>query len=82
MLHEPDYQRSGSPALGAAQTTGETITRVVTEALRERLERIQNQPSELLAADVQAIEERAPSHSKRPYQDQFEVLYDENGLPK
>jgi antitoxin VapB len=69
-------------AQAIAQATGETMTRVVTEALRERYERIQKHDSETLAADIRAIADRAAAHIKGPYLDHAELLYDEHGLPK
>jgi antitoxin VapB len=65
-----------------AKATGETMTRVVTEALRERYERLQTRDPETLAADLRAIAKRAAAHVKRPYLDHAEFLYDEHGLPK
>lgn len=58
------------------------MTRVVTEALRERYERIQKHDSETLAADIRAIADRAAAQIKGPYLDHAELLYDEHGLPK
>jgi antitoxin VapB len=69
-------------AQAIAQATGETMTRVVTEALRERYERIQKRDPGALAADLRAIAKRAAAHAKRPYLDHAELLYDERGLPK
>ncbi len=69
-------------AQAIARATGETITRAVTEALRERYERLQKQDPEMLAADLRAIAKRAAAHIKRPYLDHAELLYDEHGLPK
>jgi antitoxin VapB len=65
-----------------AQATGETLTRVVTEALRERYESIQKRDSETLAADIRAIADRAAAQINGPYLDHAELLYDEHGLPK
>ena len=65
-----------------ARETGETVTRAVIEALRERYERIHRRDSEALAADIRAIADRAAAHIKRPYLDHAEYLYDERGLPK
>ncbi|HEU0139806.1 MAG TPA: type II toxin-antitoxin system VapB family antitoxin [Bryobacteraceae bacterium] len=64
------------------QVTGETLTRVVTEALRERYERVRKGDPEALSADIRAIAQRASVHIKRPYLDHAEFLYDEHGLPK
>ena len=58
------------------------MTRVVTEALRERYERIKKRDPEKLAAEILAIGKRAAAHVKRPYLDHAELLYDEHGLPK
>jgi len=69
-------------AQAIAQATGETMTRVVTEALRERYERLQRRDPESLAADLRAIADRAAAHIKGHYLDHAEYLYDEHGLPK
>jgi antitoxin VapB len=69
-------------AQAIAKATGETMTRAVTEALRERYERLQMRDPETLAADLRAIAKRAAAHVKRPYLDHAEFLYDEHGLPK
>ena len=65
-----------------AQQTGETLTRAVTEALRERYERLQRNRSKASVEELLAIADRAAVHVKRPYIDHAELLYDENGLPK
>lgn len=68
-------------AQAIAQETGETMTRAVTEALRERFERLHRRDPEALAADIRAIADRAAAHSKLPYLDHADLLYDERGLP-
>ena len=78
-IKDPEAHRL---AQAIAQVTGETMTRVVTEALRERYERTRKGDPEALAADIRAIAKRAASHVKRPYPDHSELLYDEHGLPK
>ena len=65
-----------------ARATGETMTRVVTEALRERLARLERQSARASVEELLAIAKRAASHVKRPYVDHAEFLYDEHGLPK
>lgn len=65
-----------------ASETGETITRAVTTALRERYERMRSTGAEALAADLRAIAKRASAHIKRPYLDHAGYLYNERGLPK
>jgi len=69
-------------AQAIAEATGETLTRAVTEALRERYERLHRHDHEALAADIRAIADRAAAYIKRPYLDHAELLYDEHGLPK
>lgn len=69
-------------AQAIAKATGETITRAVTEALRERYERIRNRSGKASVEELLAIAERASAHVKRPYLDHAELLYDEHGLPK
>lgn len=61
---------------------GETLTRAVTEALRERYERLHKHDPEALAADIRAIADRSSRHIKRPYLDHADYLYDEHGLPR
>ena len=65
-----------------ARATGETMTRVVTEALRERLYRLERRSARASVEELLAIAERAASHVKRPYVEHAELLYDEHGLPR
>jgi antitoxin VapB len=65
-----------------ARATGETMTRVVTEALRERLSRLEWRSARASVEELLAIAERAASYVKRPYVDHAELLYDEHGLPR
>jgi antitoxin VapB len=69
-------------AAAIAKETGETITRAVTESLRERYERIRRDDPEKLAADLRAIAKRASAYVKRPLVDHATLLYDKHGLPK
>lgn len=78
-IKDPEAHRL---AQAIARATGETMTRAVTEALRERYERIQKSDPEALAADLRSISKRSAAHVKRPYLDPAELLYDEHGLPK
>jgi antitoxin VapB len=66
------------------QETGETMTYAVTEALRERLERIRRRGKpEATAADLLAIGRRCASvRRKGSVADHGTLLYDERGLPK
>ena len=58
------------------------MTRVVTEALREWLARLQRQSARAGLEELLAIAERSAAHVKRPYLDHSELLYDERGLPR
>ena len=78
-IKDPEAHRL---AEAIANETGETLTRAVTEALRERYQRLQKNNPEALAAEIRAIAGRPAAHIKRPYIDHAEFLYDEHGLPK
>ena len=70
-------------AQAIARETGETMTRAVTNALRERYERLQRRRAKASVEELRAIAGRAAVHVKRPYVDHAELLYyDEHGLPK
>jgi len=65
-----------------AALTGKSMTAAVTDAVREKLERIRSRKgiSEQLLAIGRDIAERL----EEPYKsmDHGDILYDENGLPK
>lgn len=63
-------------------STGETLTEIVTAALRDRYEQIRLQDSDAIAADLRAISRRASAHVQKPYADHSDLLYDDSGLPK
>jgi antitoxin VapB len=69
-------------AQAIAKATGETLTRAVTEALRERYDRLQSRRGKASVAELLAIARRAAAQVKAPYLDHAEFLYDERGLPK
>jgi len=64
-----------------AALTGETMTAAVTEALRERLNRVRKKG---LVEELKAIAKDCAARIKEPYRsiDHGELLYDELGLPK
>lgn len=68
-----------------ASLTGGTMTGVVTESVRERLEREKRRRNDpTLIADIRAIGERC-AKALRPGPSSTEIgdfLYDERGLPK
>jgi antitoxin VapB len=69
-------------AQAISRATGESMTSVVKEALRERYARIEHRKGRASVEELLAIADRAAVHVKRPYVDHDELLYDENGLPK
>ena len=78
-IKDPEAHRL---AQAIARATGETMTRVVTEALRERLARIERKRARASVEELLAIADLAAAYVKRPYVDHAELLYDERGLPK
>jgi len=69
-------------AQAIAKATGETLTRAVTEALRERYERLRIRRGKASVEELLAIAKRASVRVKGPYLDHAEFLYDQHGLPK
>jgi antitoxin VapB len=67
-----------------AKVTGESMTVAVTEAIRERLERVQGKSKKDLAERLLEIGRECAAHLKEPYKsvDIDDLLYDEKGLPK
>jgi antitoxin VapB len=66
-----------------AAETGESMTEVVTMALREKLSRVRRaKRSKTTADELRQIERRFRSHLKGPVEDHGTFLYDEKGLPK
>jgi len=68
-----------------ARETGESMTKAVTQALRERLEHVrQRKGKKGLSKRLLAIAHECATHLKEPYKsiDHADLLYDERGLPK
>lgn len=78
-IKDPEAHRL---AQAIARETGETMTRAVTESLRERYERIQRRRGKASFEELRTIAGRAAAHVKRPYLNHAELLYDDHGLPK
>ena len=78
-IKDPEVHRL---ALAISRATGESMTSVVKEALRERYARIERGKGKASVEELLAIADRAAAHVKRPYVDHAQLLYDENGLPK
>lgn len=69
-------------AQAIARATGQSMTRVVTEALRERYRQLQRRDGKASLEELRTIARRAASHAKGPFPDHADYLYDERGLPK
>ena len=67
-----------------SELTGESLTAAVTEAVRERLERLQNAQGAGLADRLLRIGKDCAAHLKEPFRsaDHGDILYDERGLPR
>jgi antitoxin VapB len=67
-----------------AKLTGESMTAAVTEAVRERLERIRRAGAMSLADRLVAIGQDCAAHLKESFRsiEHGELLYDEHGLPR
>jgi antitoxin VapB len=67
-----------------ARLTGESMTAAVTEAVRERLDRVRRRRNASLADRLVAIGKDCAAHLKEPFRtvDHGELLYDESGLPR
>jgi antitoxin VapB len=67
-----------------ATLTGESMTVAVTEALRERIERVRRSHKHGLSERLLAIGRDSAPRFKEPYRsaDHGDLLYDERGLPR
>jgi len=62
-IKDPEAHRL---AQAISRATGESMTRVVTEALRERYARIEQRKVKASVEELLAIADRAAAHVKRP----------------
>jgi antitoxin VapB len=67
-----------------SKLTGESMTAAVTEAVRERLDRLRSAQDAGLAARILKIGKDCAGHLKEPYRsiDHGDLLYDEKGMPR
>jgi len=76
-------QEAHDLAAALARLTGESMTKAVTEAIRERLEREQRRrDQEKVVAGAMAIARHCASYPRRDHRSWEEFLYDERGLPR
>lgn len=64
--------------------TGESLTGAITEAVRERLERVQSAQGAGLAERLLRIGKNCAAHLEEPFRtaEHGDILYDERGLPQ
>jgi antitoxin VapB len=67
-----------------SELTGESLTTAITEAVRERLDRIRRERGIDLAERLLLIGRDCAAHLRRPFRtiNHADMLYDERGLPK
>ena len=70
-------------ALELSRETGESLTQAVTQAVRERLDRVRGERRGRLAERLLEIGRESAPRLKQPLRtvDHGELLYDEKGLP-
>ena len=73
-IKDPEARRLAG---AIARLTGETITEVVVEALRERLAGIERERSRASVEELLTIADRAAALVKRPSLDHAGLIYDE-----
>lgn len=67
-----------------SELTGESLTAAITEAVRERLERLRAAQGTGLADRLTQIGRDCAAHLKEPFRsaDHGDLLYDDKGLPR
>jgi antitoxin VapB len=66
-----------------ARETGQSMTKAVTEAIRNQLDEVRRRKQKRgMAEDLLAIGRRCASKIKGPVISHEDLLYDERGLPK
>jgi antitoxin VapB len=67
-----------------ARLTGKSMTAAVTEAVRERLDRVRSERGAGLADRLLKIGKDCAAHLREPFRtvDHAELLYNEKGLPR
>lgn len=75
-------EKAHKQAQELARLTGESMTAAVSEAIRERLDRVRGKSKKSLAEKLMKIARETGPLWKKPYVSIEELLYDEKGLPK
>ena len=77
-IDDPEAQRL---AEAIATATGQSVERVVADALRDRYATLDQRPVRASAEALLAIADSVAVFVKRPYEDHGALLYDDRGLP-
>ncbi len=78
-MKDPEAHRL---AEAIARETGESLTKVVIDSLRERWERMEKQRKRSSAEEILAAAASLRESLTGPLPDHGDLLYDEYGLPK
>jgi antitoxin VapB len=78
-IKDPEAHRL---AQAISRATGESMTRVVTEALRSRYNEIERQERRASLDELRAIAVRSAALVKGHYEAHGNLLYGDDGLPK
>ncbi len=78
-IDDPEAQRL---AALIAEQTGEPVTHVVTEALRDRFRRLPSLRTKATVEELRSLARRLSVLSEGVVPDHAALLYDERGLPK
>ncbi len=78
-IKDPEAHRL---AKAIAEQTGDTLTKVVVDSLRERHERLVRRNGRASKEELMAIAKQISRGLRRPPIDHGDLLYDEHGLPK
>ncbi len=69
-------------ARAIANETGESMTKVVIDSLRERHEKLQKSKGKASLEELTYLAKQVSKTLKKPSVDHGDLLYDEYGLPK
>lgn len=78
-IKDPEAHRL---AQAIAQKTGEPMTRIVVDALRERLSRLEKQEDRASLKELMSIATRTSQLVRGSPQPHGDLLYDDDGIPK
>ena len=78
-IDDPEAQRL---AALIAEQTGQPVTYVVTEALRDRFQRLPSRRNKATVEELRSLARRLSVRSNGAAPDHAALLYDERGLPK